>query len=258
MKRPYLRLSLITGLIGVMAVLFISHQSILEPSSSSSGLVPAASAQSSSTSDNTQSDSRIAASYEDLYGDLTKNPDKKSLGDSTAPLTITEYVDFQCPYCRKFNLNTLPDLLRNYVKTGTVYYRIKHFPLRSHKHALKLAIVSECAAEQGEFFRFKHFHFARGGPKSIPEFLEVLDLENPNQFLNCLRDQRYRKKILNEKQNGVEKDVSATPTLFIGGEKFQGVYSFDQLKKIIEVKLKRSRQPSETNHPTTASESSNE
>ena len=76
-------------------------------------------------------------------------------GDANAPITIVEYSDFQCPFCRKFYTEAYAQLIKDYVETGKAKIYYKHFPLSSiHPAAEKSAEASECAQDQGKFWEY--------------------------------------------------------------------------------------------------------
>ncbi|MEM4254743.1 MAG: DsbA family protein [Candidatus Norongarragalinales archaeon] len=76
-------------------------------------------------------------------------------GDENAPVTIIEYSDLQCPFCRRFYVDTYKQLLKDYVDKGTVKIYFKHFPLTQiHPAAQKSAEAVECARDQGKFWEF--------------------------------------------------------------------------------------------------------
>jgi len=76
-------------------------------------------------------------------------------GDSNAQITVVEYSDFQCPFCRKFYTEAYTQLVKDYVETGKVKIYYKHFPLSSiHPAAQKSAEASECANDQGKFWEY--------------------------------------------------------------------------------------------------------
>ena len=79
--------------------------------------------------------------------------DNPTLGKPDAPITIVEFSDYQCPFCRRFFENTLPALKADYIDIGTVRYVFRDFPLdRIHPQARKAAEAARCAGEQGQYW----------------------------------------------------------------------------------------------------------
>lgn len=74
------------------------------------------------------------------------------LGEKNAKVTIVEFSDLECPYCRRFFLDTFPQLKKEYIDTGKVAFYFRHFPLSFHPLALPLANAAECANDQGKFW----------------------------------------------------------------------------------------------------------
>jgi protein-disulfide isomerase len=75
-----------------------------------------------------------------------------ALGSATAAVTLVEFTDYQCPFCRRFHERTWPELKRSYVDTGKVRYVVRDMPLSFHAAALPSAMAARCAGEQGKFW----------------------------------------------------------------------------------------------------------
>ena len=74
------------------------------------------------------------------------------LGAANAPVTVVEFTDYQCPFCKRFHDRTWPDIRKNYVDTGKVRFVVRDLPLSFHDHALPAAIAARCAGEQGKYW----------------------------------------------------------------------------------------------------------
>lgn len=83
------------------------------------------------------------------------------LGNPDAPVTIVEFSDFQCPYCRSFWLSTYPQLKKDYIDTGKVKLVYRNFPLPFHSAAMPSAIGGQCAEDQGKFWEYHDELFAQ-------------------------------------------------------------------------------------------------
>lgn len=84
----------------------------------------------------------------------------KVLGNENATVTLTEYSDFQCPFCNRFFRETEPLIIREYVDTGKIKFVYKHYPVDAiHPQASRAALASECANEQGKFWEYHDILF---------------------------------------------------------------------------------------------------
>lgn len=86
-----------------------------------------------------------------------------ALGDKNAKVTIVEFSDFECPFCRRFFTDTLPQIKKDYIDSGRVVMYYRHYPLPFHPLAQPFAIASECANEQGKFWEFHDKIFQEQG-----------------------------------------------------------------------------------------------
>lgn len=73
------------------------------------------------------------------------------IGSATAPVTMVEFTDYQCPFCKRFRERTWPELKAKYVDTGKVRVVVRDLPLSFHSEALPAAIAARCAGAQGRF-----------------------------------------------------------------------------------------------------------
>lgn len=76
-----------------------------------------------------------------------------SLGSSEAPVTIVEFTDYQCPFCRRFESTTFAEIRKKYIDTGKVRFIVRDFPLVDmHPDAMLAAEAAHCAGDQGKFW----------------------------------------------------------------------------------------------------------
>ena len=169
-------------------------------------------------------------------------------GDPKAPVTIVEFSDYQCPYCRKFHNEVLPRIDEEYISKGKVRYIFRDFPLSFHKQAVPAAVAANCAGEQGKYWEMNNFLFANPGKlateKIIPE-AEGLGLDKA-KFEACVNDSSKKAEVDADFNAGRGYGVRGTPSLFIGktgdGKEMNALYlrglrQFDSLKPIIEKQL---------------------
>src|ERR1044072_8686255 len=80
-------------------------------------------------------------------------------GDRKARLVLIEFSDYQCPFCARFVRETLPEIEKDYIKTGKLKYVFRDFPITSaHKDAFKAALAAGCALDQGKFWEMHERH----------------------------------------------------------------------------------------------------
>ena len=156
-------------------------------------------------------------------------------GDVSAPITLVEFSDFECPFCEK-HVPTLERILLEYKDQVRLVY--KHFPLTNiHPNAQKAAEASECAPEQGKFWEYHDLLFKnQKGGLSLEEFKNwavQLGL-NASQFNNCLDSSKYKSKVDADAAEGSSKGVTGTPATFVNGELIEGAVPYEQFKQKID------------------------
>jgi protein-disulfide isomerase len=153
----------------------------------------------------------------------TGNP---MLGSPEAPLTLIEFSDYQCPYCRKFSENTLPALKRDYIDTGKLRYVFRDFPLdRLHPEARKAAEAAHCAGEQGKYWEMHGLLFQHQRAlqvENLKAYARQLGLR-PGDFDACLGQGTYAAKVQEDYEAGVVAGVQGTPGFFLGRTRPDGM-----------------------------------
>ena len=141
-----------------------------------------------------------------------------SLGRSDAPLTLLEFTDYQCPYCRRFQAETWPQIKKNYIDTGKLRFIVRDLPLQFHSSALPAAEAAHCAGEQGKFWEMHHAlltgddPLADGGIDRRATQLG-LDLERLHA---CTRANRYESAIARNIAAADALEVHGTPAFVLG------------------------------------------
>ncbi|MBP6882391.1 MAG: DsbA family protein [Candidatus Levybacteria bacterium] len=172
------------------------------------------------------------------------------LGKSSAKITIVEFSDFQCLFCRKFWKDTLPQIKKDYIDTGLVKFAFRQYPLPPEMHpaARDLAEASECANEQNKFWEFHDKAFAEQelkGEGTIAVTTEDISLWagqlglNLEQFNSCFSSKKYASKIDQDMADGAKISVSSTPTSFVNGQIVVGALPYASFKTIIDQQLKK-------------------
>jgi protein-disulfide isomerase len=140
-------------------------------------------------------------------------------GDEHATLTLVEFSDFQCPFCARHVRETLPQLDRDYIRTGKLKYVVRDFPLESiHAQALKGHEAARCAGEQGRYWEMhgRLFGSQRAlAPGDLAGHGQALGLDAP-RFQECLDSGRHAPAIRQDVADGQRVGVTGTPTFFLG------------------------------------------
>ncbi len=178
-------------------------------------------------------------------------------GDPNAPVTIEEYSDFQCPFCRRYAEDTEPQIVEKYLKSGKVRILFHQFPLRNlHPQADLAAQAALCAGVQGKFWPMHDMLFERqsdwsgkgDAEKTFREFAQKLGLDE-DAFARCLKAQPFADTVEKDIQAGQAKGVRGTPTFFVNGWTITGAESFGTFQGVIEKALKGER-PTPTPTPS--------
>ncbi len=159
-----------------------------------------------------------------------------ALGAKDAPVTIVEFTDFQCPFCKRTE-DTLKQLRAKYGDK----IRLVHmdFPLPFHSHALDAAKAARCANEQGKFWQFRDALFAdqsKLAPADLKATAKTLGL-NTGQFDACFDKAKYDSQIKSDQAAGEKVGVDGTPAFFIDGRPVTGAQPIPKFEEIIDDEL---------------------
>ncbi|HEY7492551.1 MAG TPA: thioredoxin domain-containing protein, partial [Candidatus Tectomicrobia bacterium] len=163
-----------------------------------------------------------------------------SLGPTNAAVTIVEFSDFQCPYCRSVQ-PALKQLLQEYQDRVKLVFR--DFPLRNiHPQAQKAAEAAQCAAEQQQFWPYhdKLFAATELQVNELKQYAQDLGL-NMQQFTTCLDSDKYAQAVERDLQDGMQAGVSATPSFFVNGQPVSGAVPYERFKELVEAALQQSK-----------------
>jgi protein-disulfide isomerase len=140
------------------------------------------------------------------------------LGDSAAPVTIVEFIDYECEYCRQFHRQTFGDLKERYVLSGRVKCVAKHFPLENHPNARLAAEAALCAAEQKQFWSV-HEKMQATPERLTREVINAIVVKeglDVNAFAACLNAGRYKESVTESVRDAASKGVQGTPAFVVG------------------------------------------
>ncbi len=163
-------------------------------------------------------------------------------GDPEAPITIVEFSDFQCPFCKRFFDEVYPDIKSEFIDTGIARLAFRNFPLDIHPDAEIAAEAAQCAYEQGSFWEYHNILFENQDDLSVDALKSYAsEITTPgfsiSQFDDCLDTGKYAPKIAQDIVDGTSYGVSGVPTFFINGVKITGVQPFSLFNDTIYSEL---------------------
>jgi protein-disulfide isomerase len=162
-----------------------------------------------------------------------------SMGSASAPVTIVEFSDFECPFCRQAS-PTLKKLQEVYGDKVRIVW--KDFPLTQiHPQAFKAAEAAHCAGEQGRYWEYHDRLFASQDalqPAALKGYAADLKL-NTQQFDACLDGSKHAERVQAGMALGTQLGVNSTPTMYINGRVVAGAYPYETLAAIVDEELAR-------------------
>jgi protein-disulfide isomerase/rhodanese-related sulfurtransferase/uncharacterized membrane protein len=176
------------------------------------------------------------ASKEALQAHLIR-PDSHVLGDSSSPVTVVEFGDFQCPFCGTSEKTFRK--VREAYKTR-VRFVFRQFPLPNiHANAEKAAEASECAGEQGKFWEAFDKLYDDQDDLSVPaleHYAGEMGLDRP-RFNQCLESGEMATRVAQDKADGQALGVDRTPTFFVDGQRIVGGLEYDKFSQLLDKEL---------------------
>ena len=159
-------------------------------------------------------------------------------GPENAPITIIEFSDYECPYCRKWHIEVWPQLLEAYPDQIRLVYR--DFPLTNiHSNATPAAAAANCAHEQDQYWEFNERLFSMVNDLSVSGYqgyAEELELDMV-AFNECLDSGRYNDEVMADFEYAANIGVNSTPTFFVNGIPVVGAQPFDAFSQLIDREL---------------------
>ena len=171
-----------------------------------------------------------------------------AMGSSDAPLTIVEFSDFECSYCRRFHEQVLPSLQRDYIDTGLVRFIHKDLPLPFHRQAKPAAAAARCAAEQNRYWDLYSALFDQQtclACRGVIGIAADINLDT-SRLQACMQHDRTQAFINANLSEAKLHNISATPTFIIGpsrsdgkhhGNIVEGALPWPQFKALIDQHL---------------------
>ena len=169
------------------------------------------------------------------------------LGAEKPVLTIVEFSDYECPYCRLYHALVRSVLDRHPKQIRLIH---KHFPLdqkcnpmitrRFHKNACLFSRAAICAGKQGKFWKMNDIIYTHkdklDNQEALVERIKALKLD-PTHFRSCLDAEYTKTSLLKDIKEGIKKGIRGTPTFYINGKKFSSRMS--RFEKNVEALLEK-------------------
>jgi len=164
------------------------------------------------------------------------------LGSDTAPVTIVEYSDYQCPYCGDFDVVQWPDVYEKLVATGKLRWIYRDFPLDGvHRNTRLASHAAACADDQGKFWPMKARIFAYQqqwsfGTGQYGKFRDYVKQVGGDQgaWDECMQSARHAGRIQASSEEGNRLGVNSTPTFLLDGRLYREGLSSDQMRHIVD------------------------
>jgi protein-disulfide isomerase len=161
-------------------------------------------------------------------------------GSETAPVEITEFADYQCPFCQTFATLQMPTIEERLIRTGRLRWRYRDFPLQQHQFARLAAHSAACADEQGKYWQ-QHQQiyqgqgeWARGDAADyFRDYARTAGLDL-GKYDACMKSGQYAGRIQASYDEGVRLGVSSTPTLLVGDRLVRGRIDSDAITRLVD------------------------
>jgi protein-disulfide isomerase len=159
------------------------------------------------------------------------------IGPANAPVTVVEFLDYQCPYCVRAD-PTILQLVKEYGDKMRFVHR--DFPIDGHPRAFAAARAARCAGEQGRFWEYHRSLFAK------PAGMDDADLRsraaelalNVEAFSSCYVSGRHDEDIRASEESGLAAGVESTPTFFVNGQMLVGAKPIEEFREAIDAALR--------------------
>ncbi len=147
------------------------------------------------------------------------------LGRKDAPLSMIEFTDYQCSFCRRFHLATFPELRKKYIETGKLRFASLDLPLELHSNAFRAAEAARCARDQGKFWEMRDLlvsNSSRLSEQDILSYAEQVKLDVA-ALKACLDAGKHRSAIQQDIFQALSLGLNGTPAFVIGRSTAYGV-----------------------------------
>jgi protein-disulfide isomerase len=189
-----------------------------------------------------RSAAKVELSLDEPRLSISENDRAPSIGSPQAIVTIIEFSDFQCPYCR-----ATQEVLKQIRKTYPAEVKLifKHLPLEIHAEAFSSAEAAFCANEQGGFWKFHDALFTADdlSVQSLNRLAVEQGLDSA-KFKACLVSETAKAAIQQDLREAKQLGINGTPTFIVNGAVVRGAISFEEFRAVIDRELKSAQKSS--------------
>ncbi len=163
-------------------------------------------------------------------------------GEEGSAITIVEFSEYECPFCKRYVDETYPQILDEY--GDKIRYIFRDYPLPFHPQAQKMAEVARCAGDQDQYWEMHDLLFENRDKwaekqdvsADVTGYVSQLGLDK-EEFDDCLDSGKYTQAVKDDMALGQSVGVQGTPTFFINGQRLVGAQPFSAFKAIIDAEL---------------------
>lgn len=145
-------------------------------------------------------------------------------GDPDATITVTEYLDFQCPFCARAHFQVMPTIEQRYVETGIAKFEVRTIAILGDE-SVRAAAAADCAGDQDQFFFYHDTLFLNQGGENVGAFADsrlnemasAIGLDTA-AFDSCLDSDTYDGQVVQDTETARTDGVRSTPTFFVNGQ----------------------------------------
>ena len=167
-----------------------------------------------------------------------------TLGSDSARVEVTEYSDFECPFCANFATVQMPTIREQLIAAGKVRWRYRDFPIPGHQYGRYAAHAAQCAGEQGKFWEmhdqlFLNHSWAQTGKNPTGLFRDFAKAAGADlaRYDACMASGRFASRIEFSRQEGLQRGVNGTPTFFVNGTELhtgRRLPASDDFKRLVD------------------------
>lgn len=210
----------------------------------------------------------IVTALEEARADLPLDvASGNKLGREDAPLKLTVFEDFQCPYCLKYTANQEPTIVEEFVKAGKVQIIYEHFPAVG-KESVFAAAASFCAADQNKFWEYHNALFllqakegqadtervdvGRFSPEKLKDLGKQVGLPDQAKFEQCVDSGQHDEEIANQMRKARSLGITGTPGFLLNGKPLTGagaLSNLDDWREVLNQAIEQTATPAATGSP---------